>query len=245
MKRTILFLTIFSLSTFTCFSQDTTWLSKSYNVVANKDSAASFYVIYKDKSDTQRVKIKNYTLKEGLVTEKNYYPYSPEKKLDGSYKKYKDGRLAEEILYLNDKQHGTHKTFYPDGTVKRNDIYEKGIFISGKCYTPGGNDTAWYDYQVPASFVGGADSLRKYISRNIRYPGMAKLDRIEGRVLVSFIVSIDGKIENSKVIKSVHNLLDKEALRMVSVMPDWIPGKIDGVPVKMMFQLPVLFQLSE
>ena len=96
--------------------------------------------------------------------------------------------------------------------------------------------------QMP-HFPGGAASLMRYLSENIRYPIQAQMEGISGRVVVSFVVEPDGTFSDLRVIRSVDPILDKEALRVVRDMPRWIPGKQDGKPVPVRYNVPVSFRL--
>jgi TonB family protein len=94
------------------------------------------------------------------------------------------------------------------------------------------------------SFPGGDRKLMEYLSENIRYPEELADACIQGRVIVSFIVEKDGSISNVKVAKSLDPLLDKEAVRVVSGMPKWIPGRQNGVAVRVRYIIPVTFRLQ-
>ena len=96
--------------------------------------------------------------------------------------------------------------------------------------------------QMP-HFPGGAASLMRYLSENIKYPIQAQMKGISGRVVVSFVVEPDGTFSDLRVIRSVDPILDKEALRVVRDMPRWIPGKQDGKPVPVRYNVPVSFRL--
>jgi protein TonB len=93
-------------------------------------------------------------------------------------------------------------------------------------------------------FPGGMSEMYKYMQRNTQYPPIARRNNISGRVFVQFVVGRDGKIKNVSVIKGVDASLDAEALRMISGMPDWIPGKQNGKAVAVYFVLPVTFILN-
>ncbi|MBP5523229.1 MAG: energy transducer TonB [Bacteroidaceae bacterium] len=92
-------------------------------------------------------------------------------------------------------------------------------------------------------FPGGNEALMKWLSKNLKYPASAQENGIQGRVLVQFVVNKDGSIVEPKVIRSVDPALDKEALRVVSAMPKWQPGKQRGKTVRVRFTLPVTFRL--
>ena len=79
---------------------------------------------------------------------------------------------------------------------------------------------------------------------NIKYPEQAMKEGIQGRVTVRFIVEKDGSISDVKPILSVHPLLNKEAVRVVESMPKWSPGKQNGKPVRVRFNVPVMFKLN-
>jgi len=93
------------------------------------------------------------------------------------------------------------------------------------------------------SFPGGNEALMKWLSKNLKYPASAQENSIQGRVMVQFVVNKDGSIVDPKVIRSVDPALDKEALRVVSAMPKWQPGKQRGKTVRVRFTLPVTFRL--
>lgn len=93
------------------------------------------------------------------------------------------------------------------------------------------------------SFPGGPSRLFTYLSKNIKYPVEAEENNIQGRVIVSFVVERDGSITDISVIKSVHPLLDNEAIRITKLMPKWIPAKQNGETVRVRYTVPVTFRL--
>lgn len=93
-------------------------------------------------------------------------------------------------------------------------------------------------------FPGGELALRKYLGENIRYPEMAKENDIQGTVYVRFVVDTDGSVKNVEIMRGVDPLLDKEAIRVVSTLPKFKPGKQRGKAVKVSHQVPIKFQLQ-
>lgn len=83
---------------------------------------------------------------------------------------------------------------------------------------------------------------RAFIQRNIRYPEVALKNKIEGRVYVTFTVETDGSITNIKVLRDIGGGCGQEAVRVVSIMPKWKPGTQRGKPVRVQFNLPIVFQ---
>lgn len=106
------------------------------------------------------------------------------------------------------------------------------------------NDMVFDVVEVMPQFPGGQIAMLKYIMENMKYPEQAMKEGIQGRVAVRFIVEKDGSISDVKPILSVHPLLNKEAVRVVESMPKWTPGKQNGKPVRVRFNLPVMFKLN-
>ena len=93
-------------------------------------------------------------------------------------------------------------------------------------------------------FPGGMAECMKYLSKNINYPEDCKKEGVQGRVIVQFVVDKDGSIKNPTIARGVHPSLDKEALRVLSSMPNWKPGKQKGEAVKVRYTIPVMFRLQ-
>lgn len=92
-------------------------------------------------------------------------------------------------------------------------------------------------------FPGGNDLVIPWIAEHIKYPAEAAENNIEGKVMVEFIIARDGSVRKPRVIKGVNESLDKEALRVISVMPRWAPGKRGDNPVVTRYVCPVVFKL--
>ena len=110
---------------------------------------------------------------------------------------------------------------------------------------PPTEDKVFEKLDVLPEFPGGGKAMMQWISQNMQYPKNAVDGNIEGRVIVSFIVEKDGSISNVEVKKSVHELLDKEALRVINAMPKWKPGMQDGQPARARFFVPISFKTQQ
>ena len=106
------------------------------------------------------------------------------------------------------------------------------------------NDMVFDVVEVMPQYPGGQIAMLKYIMENIKYPKQIMEEGIQGRVTVSFIVEKDGRVSNVRLLRSVQSALDKEAIRVVKSMPKWTPGKQNGKPVRVRFNLPVMFKLN-
>lgn len=98
--------------------------------------------------------------------------------------------------------------------------------------------------EVMPQYPGGQTAMLQYMMKNIKYPKQAMKEGIQGRVTVSFIVEKDGRVTNVRLLRSVQSALDKEAVRVVKSMPKWSPGKHNGKPVRVRFNIPVMFKLN-
>jgi TonB family protein len=132
-----------------------------------------------------------------------------------------------------------------DDTTKRNDldIFEGLIVNTTKC----NNGERIYDFvEINPEFPGGMDSLYAFLQENIKYPQAAHDARIEGTTIIRFVINKDGTVGNVTVLRgSSYYILDKEAVRVVKSMPNWIPGKINGKPVALYYKLPIKFQIED
>ena len=98
--------------------------------------------------------------------------------------------------------------------------------------------------QMPC-FPGGQGKLVEFIEENMQYPKECAEKGIYGRVIVAFVVERSGQLSNIRVVKSVHRALDKEALRIVKLMPRWIPGRQNGVTVRVKYIIPIRFSVKK
>lgn len=95
------------------------------------------------------------------------------------------------------------------------------------------------------SFQGGdINKFREFINKNLRYPEIAAENGIQGRVILSFVVEPNGRVSNVRILRGVDPALDKEAIRVVESSPKWQPGMQRGKPVRVSFNIPIIFVLQ-
>ena len=94
-------------------------------------------------------------------------------------------------------------------------------------------------------FPGGETKLMEHIAKNLTYPQEARDKGIEGRVFVAMVIEKDGSVSNVKVLRGIGGGCDEEAVRVISALPKWKPGKINGEPVRVSYQIPINFKLTE
>ena len=99
-----------------------------------------------------------------------------------------------------------------------------------------------FEDSIP-KFPGGIDSLTKFIEKNLKYPNDG--GDFTGTVLISFIVESNGNLTNVTAYQGIYEPADKEALRVIELMPKWIAGKCKGKPVPVKIILPIRFKLDK
>jgi protein TonB len=128
-------------------------------------------------------------------------------------------------------------------TLDGDDDWGKPMETSVLSQSPGEEDVFLVVEESP-EFPGGTNALMGYLRDNMVIPDSCRENNIQGRVLVTFIVEKDGSITKPVVVKSVNHLLDAEALRLVSAMPKWKPGRQNGQAQRVKFTIPINFRLD-
>ncbi|MBR5396225.1 MAG: energy transducer TonB [Bacteroidales bacterium] len=96
--------------------------------------------------------------------------------------------------------------------------------------------------QMP-EYPGGMQAMIEFLQTNMKYPEDAAKQKVEGRVMVQFVVETDGSVSDVHVAKQVFPSLDAEAIRVVQAMPKWTPGKEKGKVVRVKYNLPIVFRM--
>ncbi len=164
--------------------------------------------------------------------------------LEGFYYRYfESGKLKSLITYRKGSYEGELKTYWPNGKLKRLDLYGPDSLESGKCYDSLGAEIKYFSYEIMPEFPGGDDALNRYLAKKIEYPKAALNNSTQGRVVIQFVVDTAGRVTDVAVNKGVSPSLNRVSLEVVSSMPPWIPGKLDGEPVKVSYRVPIKFTL--
>ena len=88
------------------------------------------------------------------------------------------------------------------------------------------------------------EKMLQYLFENLNYPVVARTNGVEGTVVITFVVEKDGSISNAEILREIGAGCGTEALRVVNTMPKWNPGKQEGKPVRVQFNIPVRFKLE-
>lgn len=103
--------------------------------------------------------------------------------------------------------------------------------------------TVYFAVDELPEFPGGPKGLMTFLGENVTYPKSESDAGVQGRVIVSFVVELDGSLSNAKVVRGISTALDEEAIAVVKKMPNWTPAKQDGVIVRSKYTLPIQFRL--
>ncbi len=158
-----------------------------------------------------------------------------------------DEEVVEEIKSQDELKESTTaigSTNFDQGTDDINVVreYKEEIIVEEKKEVD--DNQVFQSVEQMPQFPGGDAALMKWIGEHIKYPTMAMENNIQGRVTVSFVVTKNGSIGEVKVLRSRDPDLDKEAVRVVKSLPNFIPGKMNGQPVNVWYTLPVNFRLQ-
>lgn len=243
MKKLILCLLL--IVNYNVFCQDTIFFDSDWKKINTYKQSEYYSIILRDNTDTSKAKVTTF-FKSGQIRQELFYSNLSKHLRDGASKTwYNDGKLKEEAYYADNKLHGKLQTFWDNGRLKRDDLYEKGKLIEGKIYNSDGAPTQYYDYEIMPQFPGGFNELVRFLTTHLKYPKKARRQGIQGKVVLKFIVDSEGSIQNITVAKSVSEELDNEAIRVVKKMPKWQPGLFDGTKANVYYLLPVSFKLTQ
>jgi len=154
------------------------------------------------------------------------------------------GVVLESGLVRNGLPQGIWQGFDKKGQIQYEEEYANGKFLKGICCGENGQETAYDSIQVSAAFPGGNSAMTKFISQHIKYPAADRRMGIAGTVIVRFEVDKKGNLTETSIHRGVSKRIDEEALRVMSLMPLWEPGKLRGKNVRTAFYLPLKFALE-
>ena len=127
----------------------------------------------------------------------------------------------------------------PDGTDERPEPQPAEQAVANASTNP---DVLRVVENLP-EFPGGATELMRWLTDNLRYPKAAQLRKVQGKVVVQFIVNADGSLTDMKIVTSLSPECDRETMRVMAMMPAWKAGMQDGRPCRTMVAIPVVFKL--
>ncbi len=241
--------------------------STGYSVVTRYDSATHKAIVKGEFNKGKKTGLW-YTFFQGTEVVKSKEQYKAGKNdgevelyySDGSKKlsgRYDDGKKVGKwnyyypnsgkdwikLEYNEDVIIGDIYVYFESGDLKRHEVRKDDKVVSYEGYSEDRKEIPYESLFIEAKYDG--DDVSTFIGRELKYPITALMEGKEGKVSVQFIVNEDGSISDAEVIQSLSEDFDKEALRIISVMPAWKPAKIDGVAIKSVKSVPVVFWMNE
>lgn len=176
--------------------------------------------------------------------------------VNGNYIVYgKNGTVDTAGYYQNGKKHGVWTIIATNRRLLSQMKYEDDVLVWTKDSTQVNEERQRRDDSIRkartdtvvihSQFPGGLAAWKNYLGSNLRYPKEALDTDVQGTVLVRFIVTESGKLTNIELAHSVEFHLDREALRLIRVSPDWTPAIVEGKKVKTSITQPIVFRFAE
>jgi protein TonB len=234
--RILLLLSLFVLVIKTSYAQkaDTIWYNSKwektdkanryYYRVIERDNSKEFYFV-KDFYPSGKTQMEGY-----------YISLNPEIR-NGEFKWwFENGNKQREGLFKNNSLIKMIE-WDADGKVKN-----QSELVQTVTYKDGEPVYELKSIEVAPVFPGGIPALSNFIASSVRYPSDAEKNGVNGTVIVRFVINNKGKVIDAEVVQSIYPSLDKEALRVINLMPRWEAGKQGGKSVNVKFSLPINFQ---
>jgi len=221
------------------FSEDFYKLEICYYIDNKRITLKNFTRIYKFRNDSLL-----------FITQKNKEPeeWIYHKKNDTTYRvlQIKSGRVAisgKATKLVPITKHGRFSHYKNNGKVAYYQYYNENKYEKIETPKQELGEILVIAEEMP-EFTGGEVALRKFIAENFTYPEISRNVNIQGTTYVRFVVTKTGEVANIEIVRSVDENLDKEAIRVISMLPDFKPGKQNGKPVNVYYTIPININLE-
>jgi periplasmic protein TonB len=216
-----------------------------------KDSCA-YYKLFMQKDG--KYVIEQYKSSGVIIERGEYSSIDPEVKSGHFVTFYANGTLLSKFEMTDNKINGEYKEFSSDGKLNKIIQYKDDHIMENTYESSEDTDEGISELNNEESdtldprtdklpeFPGGDKSFQKFIEKNIYYPLDA--DEVEGTVLISFVIEVDGSVSEIKIVKSAHPSFSAEAIRVIKKMPKWIPGEKKGEKVRVIIEIPIVFSIQ-
>jgi hypothetical protein len=230
MKRKI------TMSMIVDFNAHVSLFKADMSLVENYADASIYQVVHYDLDSLEKATEYQYYKSGKQRAIVHYSDYLILEKEGSAIEYFESGQIKMDANYLNNNLHGNFNVFYENGANKRIEKYDEGKIVSSKCFDKNGKEEFCDEFEIMPEFPGGDVALFSFVAKEFKVQGP---DRIEGSVWVYFRVGIDGAVKNVRIKKSLSPEYDNAALVMMSKMPKWKPGYLDGQAVEVQYILPI------
>ncbi len=153
----------------------------------------------------------------------------------------KEGQLVLRENYENNKLTDSLISYYASGNIKRVELYKEDEMLGGYVFAEDGTQLPYYPFEEMPQFPGGDEAMFQFINRKIKFPRKAFRAKAFGTQIATFVVGADGVVRDIEIKESLHPDIDLEVIRVLSLMPPWQPGRQDGKPVPVRYNIPINF----
>lgn len=243
---------IYTLCSLTTSAQEVTSDTLFYSegkMVSTPDSADVFKIVMFFDANNQKVFERIFTI-EGSPIEETHYSNYAGNQMDLYHREYYLNRKTYRYIgYAKGKYHGKFQVFYPTGIKRREDLYEEGKFVKGKCYDSSGNEIRYIPYNSNASFIEGPLELSRRIQvelgrtlygagDKLGYKGIADAS-VVGIVVVCFVIDKDGVMKNLRVVKTPNYDINEKVVNAIIRIRGWQPATQEGSFVDSEITMPI------
>lgn len=214
---------------------------RSYLDSSWKKTSQEAAVYYRD---YKKISKKNWLIKDyyinGQIQMEGVFTSKKMKEKNGEFiYYYNNGNIDHEGEYINNQKEGDWKWYFKNGQMSSKEIYNGGKPEKIEHWNEDGTKVEGdVEVFVMPIFENSNDSISSYVEKNFKMPSEVER-KMFGKVEVKFLVDRNGNVVNVKVKKSVHPLIDKEAIRVISSMPAWKPGRNHNRAVEVYYLIPI------
>lgn len=224
-------------------AQDTLFYRHLFENVKDRSVAKSYMIVKYETNDSLRATETTYYMSGQVKQITPYIHYKKREKHGEETRYYENNRLYSSQSFMQGREEGKHMVYYPDGSLKREDLYINGKLDKGRCIGLDGKDTTYFAFYKAGEYPGGNDELLKFLAQNVKYPNKAKEQGTRGIVVVSFVVTEAGQVTNYRIWKSLTPETDAEAMRVSHLIQRFQPSVLDGEVIASQYHLPFRFSI--
>ncbi|MBL7809198.1 MAG: TonB family protein [Saprospiraceae bacterium] len=251
MKKTLLL--ALSLLAMRVCAQDTLYYTADFVALKSAKDATYMKIIKCAADNPVKCSESTFLLSKNQIISNWRYSDYPQKIYHGRCNRWSStGVMSYEITYDNGKKQGQEKSFYPGGSLMRQINWDQDTLVKAALFFEDGSpkpirfkeDLESNEVQIEPSYPGGTQAMYMYLARAVNYPEEMKEDGITGTVEVSFVVDLDGKLVDFNVLKTPHPSATKVLIQALKGMPNWRPGRVNDLAVRVRYTMPFHFRLE-
>lgn len=198
--------------------------------------------------DSTAGEIRDYYLSNGQLQSREELEHVRLRRYHGVSEYFaKTGQLLTHAEFEHGNRTGELRLYYPNGQLKRRERFVAELHGTGECFAPDGKPIPFFEFEIMPRYSegdGSQQAIIQAVGRNFRYPKDARRAGVQGRVLVAFAVTEQGKVADIQIKESLFPSIDAEAMQAVQRLKSFTPGQQDGKAVKVSFTVPIALRLE-